>query len=264
MALTNHNIAMSAALCEVIYSLPEGPKWKKVPWLGPHTLSVKSTPLHRNLIGKAGTVEVALFKEDDTCYICYSGTEDKEFWIYNTDTACLHYKGYRFHRGFFTLANEIYKDVHRDIKDFIAGASKVVHCGHSSGGAVAGIMPLLLAKPQEHLIVDFGTPRYLSSPCPKLPSGGLYPYNRMRFQEIYDLVPCLPLSWRGPLPGFCHFGKVFYTTPKGTVTSKKSWWRPVVFAWKYLHSLATEGPIYEIGRHHSIHNYFSTVVSHVS
>ena len=62
-------------------------------------------------------------------------------------------------------------------------------------------MPLLLRMPQENMVVDFGTPKYLAP----LPTNKLnYPYERTRFVNEYDLVTKLPIT------KYHHFGDPVY------------------------------------------------------
>lgn len=255
-------VCRAACMASSVYDMPESTKWKLVPAFGGSGVSVKSIPLQRNLVGKKGSIEVAYYLLDDTLFVAYSGTEDPEYWIYNADTKTAFYKGYTFHHGLFLMALEVYKGIRDELEasvyhDHRSPIKRLIHSGHSAGGAIAGMMPLIFDDYKRHHIVDFGTPRYISTDTDR----AYYPYPRLRFQEIYDIVPCIPLRWRGPLPGFRHFGDVVYTTPKHKVIPKLPWYRPAVLAWKYLHSLATEGPIDELRSHHSVLNYLSAVIS---
>jgi pimeloyl-ACP methyl ester carboxylesterase len=220
-----------------VYDMPESFEWKDVPAFGGSGVRVKSIAIDRNLTGPRGSIEVAYYIDS------------------------VFYRGYRFHHGLLLLAMETYKGIRDELEagpyfDPRSRIRRVIHTGHSAGGAIAGLMPLLLDDHYRHYIVDFGTPRYLSTSSDRY----YYPYPRMRFQEIYDIIPCIPLRWRGPLPGYRHFGDAFFTTPTHEIIPQFPFRRPFVLAWKYLHSLATEGPVHEIISHHSMSNYLTTVV----
>jgi len=227
----------------------------------------KTIELERNLVGNSGNIKVAWYLKDKTLFIAYSGTRDLEFWLYNYDTDVKNKYGVKLHEGFLKLAEE----VHQQIKHLLFEASwvrdpgkvnRVIHCGHSAGGAVAGIMPILnfLSPGKNQIIIDFGTPRYLSS-C-----NNKYPFFRIRFQEYYDLVPCAPLKWRGPLPGFCHHGYPIYSTPNHKLKTEKPsrWLRPLKMAYKYGAALARQRPLTEVFKHHSMDDYAASVVTHFS
>jgi len=259
------DIYIATILSTVIYNVENTKHWsEKSTYFDRGILYTKSVYLKRNLIGKEGLLDIGYYISDDTLFLVYSGTEALEFWLYNTDTDTKIHNGINFHEGFLNLAKEVSKALtHEDfvnklIKD--NNIRRVVHCGHSTGGAIAGIMPVLISKGQtDHLIIDYGTPKYLSDQ----PLGFRYPFYRLRFQEIWDIVPCIPLTWRGPLPGFHNFGEVKYINSFRYV-KKLPWYRSFVFFIKYIRSIYKRGVIDEAISHHRMGNYASVIISNPS
>tara|TARA_R110002096_G_scaffold44342_4_gene119193 strand:+ start:108 stop:881 length:774 start_codon:yes stop_codon:yes gene_type:complete len=202
MTITQKEIDKAAYLAQAVYTFPESKEWATVPG---SRVRVRSAQLIQNQLGDPGTVEVAYLIDKSTLYIAYSGSEDAEMWHYNLSYESARYMGYNVHEGFLRLAmeamnalaaqGEIYKVIST------SGIKRIIHCGHSAGGAVAGIMPLLLSMPQENIVIDFGCPKYLSP----LPGNKLaYPYERVRFVNDQDLVTKLPIT------DYEHFGTPVY------------------------------------------------------
>lgn len=265
--MKSHEINRAALMSQISYSLDHSIVWKDM--LVSHDPPIRgvSIPLSRNLVGDKGYINVVYAIKDNDCFIAYSGTSDHEYWIYNVDCSTCFLNGLTLHRGFTRMAQEVHQTLTNryDESDKLGNIlnenniNRVIHSGHSAGGAVAGIMPLLLKDGRDHVVIDFGTPRYLST------SGSnrfkrKYPYPRYRFQELYDLVPCIPLSWRGPFPDFIHFGENNYTTPAHKIINKLPWWRPLRMISKYFKSLYLHGPIDEVIKHHSMLNYLTSVI----
>ena len=265
--MSNHEIYRAALLSQISYTLKHNISWNEMLVSHGHPIRGVSVPLSRNLVGDKGYLNVVYTIRDNNCFIAYSGTSDHEYWIYNADCTTCFLNGFTLHRGFTRMAQEVHQTLtNRYNTDDRLGnilsknnISRVIHSGHSAGGAVAGIMPLLLKDDREHIVIDFGTPRYLSTDDSNKFKRE-YPYPRYRFQELYDLVPCVPLSWRGPFPDFKHFGGSYYTTPKHKIIDKLPWWRPFVMAIKYFRSLYRHGPVDEVVKHHSMDNYLLSVI----
>ena len=266
--INENNIYRAAILSNIIYGVKETENWSSENnW--ENTLWTKGISLKRNLIGDDGAIKVGYTIEDQTLYLTYSGTQDIEFWLYNADTDVRHLYGIGLHEGFLRLAEEVETVLVKDnyIFDIIKNnnITKVVHCGHSAGGAVAGIMAFKFFEADayygqglacDHVIVDFGSPRYLKDGQPI----DIFPCERLRFQEIYDIVPCTPLTWRGPLPGFEHFGSVMYIAPNFKLLDRPPWYRPIMFIKKYFGSLWVGRPVSAVVNHHAMDGYVSTVV----
>jgi pimeloyl-ACP methyl ester carboxylesterase len=264
--INNRNIYRAAILSNVIYRVKENEQWSSIDNWPSGTLWTRAIPLKRNLIGDDGVIKVGYLIEGNTLYLTYSGTQDFEFWLYNADTDVRYLYGIGFHEGFLRLAEEVETVLAKDNYIFNIlqdnNITKVIHCGHSAGGAVAGIMAfkffetINISDACEHVIIDFGSPRYLRDNQPI----DIFPCERLRFQEIYDIVPCTPLTWRGPLPGFEHFGSVVYTAPNFKISNTLPWYRPLMFIKKYFGSLWIGKSVSEVVNHHSIDGYSSTVV----
>lgn len=195
---------IAARLAESIYSMPEFKRWTTV-----GNTKVGSAEMSENVVGENGTIEVAYEVHEQTLFIAYSGTEDLETWCYSVSYKSVSYYGYHMHEGFLQLALEALTallrggELHRAIT--ANGITEVVHTGHSAGGAVAGIMPLLLAMPEfDTEVIDFGCPKYLQEHKATFAE---LPYRRTRFVNDLDLVPKLPLLGR-----YQHFGEEVNTT----------------------------------------------------
>lgn len=67
--------------------------------------------LHKNLLGDQGHVNAIIGEDADNIYVCFSGTDDFEFWLYNTDTEVVPMKPngviYYVHQGFMELMIEV-------------------------------------------------------------------------------------------------------------------------------------------------------------
>jgi predicted lipase len=192
--------ATAARLSETVYTMPENRQWTTVN----RRTRVCSAEMSQNLIGDNGTIQVAYEVDRDTLYISYSGTEDPENWLYNIEYKSVSYYGYRMHEGFLQLSLEALTallrggELHRAIN--VNGINSIVHCGHSAGGAVAGIMPILLSLHEyDTEVIDFGCPKYLQEDQATFAE---LPYRRTRFVNNLDVVPKLPLLGR-----YKHFGE---------------------------------------------------------
>ena len=198
-------IRTAAELSEAVYHMPEQKRWLSVN----RRVKVCSAEMSQNLIGDNGTIQVAYEIDRDTLYISYSGTEDLENWLYNISYKSVSYYGYHIHEGFLQLALEALTallrggELHRAIAT--NGIKSIVHCGHSAGGAVAGIMPIILGLHEyDTEVIDFGTPKYLQEHQATFAE---LPYKRTRFVNNLDVVPKLPLLGR-----YQHFGEKHDTT----------------------------------------------------
>ena len=263
------DIHLSAILSNSIYLVKDNDKWTEDAFVYGGKIFTINIPLKRNLIGDKGSINVGYCVQGETLYLTYAGTQDIEFWLYNADTDVRFFHGIGLHEGFLRLSEEVESVLFKD--DFLEKLieenqiNKVVHCGHSAGGAVAGILALKCYESNfgancDNVIIDYGTPRYLK----QNQALDIFPCERLRFQEVYDLIPCTPLTWRGPLPGFEHFGSVNYTTPDFKLLSNPPWYRSFVFVRKYLRSLLGGKPVSAVIEHHSMANYTASVIVHLS
>ena len=273
--MNNSEAAQTAAwLCMDSYAYPKATYWQttKVGWQ--HTLS-KTIPLKKNLIGKAGAITLLITRVGEDVFITFSGTDDAEFWLYNLDLKVQAYwdshteKGFGFHKGFFDMASEVVGTLNSISKNswpsevstfFQQCTGKIYWCGHSAGAAVAGICSILVDKnlpfwnrTEDYQIIDFGSPRYISQKSQR-PD-----WCRTRFQEALDLVACTPLGWRGPLPGFRHYGEVtwidnFKTMPKAPIT------RIPRLIWTYAIGFWSIYNIPEMFTYHSMTRYLASIL----
>ena len=268
MKITKDELHRSAMLAYAAYHVPAFPAWTAVKDSAGYPVRTISVVLDRNLIGEAGRIKIILYIKKETAFLAYSGTDDLEFWLYSFNTRTTKFHGMEVHSGFYDIANTIYTDIqeeaHPDGKLSTIlekrNVTKIIQCGHSAGGAVAGLMGLMMGKKQKNYVVDFGTPRYVSGE-PDFPN---FPYDRYRFQQVYDLIPCIPLTWRGPLPGYNHFGKSFYFLKDGSYIKKLPWYRPLRMAWDYAYGLATVSSLDRLKDNHEMISYTEAIFKMIS
>lgn len=253
-------------LASGVYHLESPQSWKKDVWWDGTPFYHRSVPLQRNVMADIGSVSIGYTFIKGNLFISFTGTRSAEYWLYNLDTGVSDLKigrhNYQFHNGLYHLALEVYNHLSEETFSIPDAPKNVFWVGHSAAGAVAGINALLFDSLQwlnmkaSHYIIDFGTPKYITSrsDTPSIP--------RLRFQNIYDLVPCVPLTWRGPLVGYRHFGDVLWTTPTHDVIQTPPWYRIPLMVWRYARSVTTMTPISEIVTHHTISHYNTAVMGH--
>lgn len=248
-----------------------GRKWTCENLYNDTHLYTRSVDLPRNLIGDVGKIKVAMTELGSDLYIGFSGTQDAEFWLYNIDTdiglvphASMVGANYRVHKGFRdltqTVFHSLFNKLPEEIDDTFQKYENIIFTGHSAGGAVASLMPLEIIhgwdiKHEQLKVIDFGTPRIWASKIFK------YPFERIRFQHVFDLVPCSPLHWRGPFPGFSHTGPAIWTTTDYKVLDKAPWYRIPRIIWEYAKGVVTASAARKALKYHSSHQYSSTVLA---
>ena len=156
--------------------------------------------LQKNVLGDQGHLNVIIGVDTNQVTICFSGTDDLEFWLYNTDTEVTLMKPngviYYVHQGFYELAVEILAQLETFLHlDVLEKGREVVFCGHSAGGAAANLIALELVgkgviKREKTTVVDFGCPRFWAANN-KVP----WPISRFSFRNYYDIVPDVPFRW---------------------------------------------------------------------
>jgi len=153
-----------------------------------------------------GRASVLLAYDYGEAYLAIRGTDDKFDWIDNTRTKrrFINPIGNRVqisaHAGFIDHATLIRDELGQVDAKRLIGRNDLYLTGHSLGGAVATLLPLITDWIHPERIVTFGAPRALA-----YESAGMYPYDVLRFVGQTDIVPMLPLSWR-----FSHVGGVRY------------------------------------------------------
>jgi predicted lipase len=253
-----------------------GRKWTCENLYNDTHLYTRSVDLDRNLIGDVGKIKVSMTELGKDLYIGFSGTQDAEFWLYNIDgdvvttPVSLYGTYYDVHEGFYDLADTAFQEALTHSPDHLKKFNQyqnIIFTGHSAGGAVAALMPILLRGKYEvnnnkMKVIDFGSPRVWanSNVTTSMVDGQTlakeYPFERIRFQHVYDLVPCAPLHWRGPLAAFSHTGDVRWTTSHFKVLPKAPWLRIPRMLWEYSSGVARNAL-----KFHSSHQYSSTVLA---
>lgn len=193
-------------------------------------------------------------------YICFRGSNDIQDWIANLDYGMHNFWLGKVHSGFYDLARKIVVEV--QVK-CIKGVQTIV-CGHSLGGALAVLMPLMLKTCNIPIISvrTFGQPRVFDQEAINNLKDS-YP-NYVRVINNIDGVPDIPISNK-KLFGYKkedkankkrikykHFGKVIYIDRKDKVHNNL----PDFFrSWDRIKSWVTMEEKAEFAKDHDMNRY---------
>ena len=154
-----------------------------------------------------------LWSSQRTAVVAIAGSDDLRDWSDNVRCACPESAGYRIrvHRGFAAHAEELRHVLDEYAAPLLAGR-QVVLCGHSLGGAVCLLLPLLSQLPEIRAasIVTFGAPRAGDAGLRRF----LAKRSVSQLANDGDPVPLLPV--RGPLFGYRHARPLIHLTDRGT------------------------------------------------
>ena len=260
--LTASVIYHSAKLCESLYDLgsvrPEGET--KYLYFGAQRSYVYPVKLTRNVFGDNGIMKVAVTMDTitRTCYITFSGTQDLEYWLYNTDTdpVTMPEADLPVHEGFYDLFKSCLNE--QLLVDLIRSkvylCDRFVFCGHSAGGAVANLAAAycrnrLSEHNKEIFVVDFGTPRFCTREASEW-----FADNRVSFQNYLDLVTCAPFNtFLGSDRKYITVGKPFLMKSSGL--SSNGWRRTLSLMFYYFFALLRFEITSKVVHEHSMEEY---------
>ena len=153
----------------------------------------------------AANVTAAALIFDDHAHLSICGTNDRYDWALNLNRNIVPIGICEGHEGFFDAARWISREVvGRGFGAFLCGR-KLYLGGHSAGGAIAEILPLINSDLRPEATYSFGSPKW----CSTKTSAKYWSqsWRSHRFVMPSDPVPYTPLSlWRSILgvPTFSH------------------------------------------------------------
>ena len=146
-----------------------------------------------------GHLSAAALIYGDHVHLTICGSNDLYDWVQNIMTSTEEVNGDYVHRGFAGSAKALVQMIKRSDLPAIMEKRRVYLGGHSAGGAIAEIMPIVTEEFKPDEIYTFGSPK-----CMTLASAAAYNANEwksFRFIMNGDPVPYLPLSTFGYLLG---------------------------------------------------------------
>ena len=154
---------------------------------------------------KVANHDVALLVFPDHVHMSIAGTNDRYDWAANTHTEFVELDGMQVHSGYADAAQWIANELNDcNILNLISDKRLYIG-GHSAGGAIAEMLPLVDARYRPSGTYTFGSPKWCGTD-----SAARYmsqPWTKIRFTMPLDPVPYLPPSlWRVILrrPTFSH------------------------------------------------------------
>ena len=183
--------------------------------------------------------QVAIVDYRNIRFIAFRGTEPTEIRDIATDL-----RGYPWmcfpwglmHRGFLRAT----KSLLRQIKPYLATDKAIIATGHSMGGAMAMILPLLVKGVDR--VITFGAP-----PCMRLFAA--YPTRLMRIENNFDPIPHLRI-WKF----FKHVGGVLWLDDNGKAFDKRDSMLKE-FTWFIQVAIKSDDLIKLAGGDHPLHVY---------
>lgn len=148
----------------------------------------------------------AISHEDRRQFVAISGTNEVWDWATNKNLNTVDFGDFEAHEGFCDHADDLGWILSEQGSGLVDGYD-TIFCGHSLGGAVAGLLPLT-SSIVPNRIITFGAPRFLRSG-----NAWKYPYSQIteRFVAPLDVVPDVPMNvgcrwiyW--PVTGWSHCG----------------------------------------------------------
>lgn len=143
--------------------------------------------------------QCCLFTSKDlkTLYISVRGSNSIHDFKENLDYQQINYKDsiIKFHKGFYNQATSLFMQIFRYIEGFnIDGGREIVLCGHSSGGATASIIAVLLTERFKNSIAAYvyGAPIFTNE------KGVLFIEQNINYNLVIDAkdpIPRFPLKY---------------------------------------------------------------------
>ena len=204
------------------------------------------------IILESGNARAMVAYDYGEAVIAIAGSNDEHDWLDNSKVKRQfihpihdHHEIYA-HAGFLRHAKLIRDELAQMGIYALIKKHDLYLTGHSLGGAVAILLPLITDWLHPTGIYTFGAPRTLSHE-----TAGKYPYSVQRFQGATDIVPMMPLSRR-----FSHVGAVRYLN-KGFFTEHRwgalgKWLRLSTFYARRLLSMRVSKTVVE---QHSMSRY---------
>lgn len=158
----------------------------------------------------ANTAAAALIFEDHV-HLVFCGTNDASDWAQNLNTSLADAGGYDVHQGFLNQAQWIAGAIGDSDFYRIIGHRRLIIGGHSAGGAIAEIIPLIEPRIKKCLasVFTFGAPKSMArQSAAKYMSLGFKAYG---FSMNGDPIPYVPLS----LVSLLRFGKAYSHASQG-------------------------------------------------
>lgn len=155
-----------------------------------------------------------LVQEGKRLIVAIAGSNDVSDWM-DRESGNIHFQpcgsmgDFKFHSGMAIAAQNVAQEISGDIFRFLHDHQDgiVIFTGHSRGGAIAQILPLLIGiDPSDYMIVTFGSPQVIS---------GNLRQTAVHFQNWSDIVHRLPVRIRGM--SYRHFGTIVRRTVDGQV-----------------------------------------------
>ena len=173
--------------------------------------------LWKPLILRNGDSYAILAYDYGEAYIAIRGTDSKYDWLDNCRTKRIYitkagpYSQIQAHAGFIRHAKLVRDELDQQDARTLIGRHDLYLTGHSLGGAVATLLPLVCGWMAPERLVTFGAPR-----CLGYESAGMYPFDCTRFVGATDIVPLMPLRFR-----YAHVGGVRYLN--GGLFAERRW-----------------------------------------
>lgn len=130
-------------------------------------------------------------------FIAFQGSSTLMHWVSNFDLRCGNAAGIgKFHYGFYRAALDFLDD--RIMLEVIAWSDDhdIIWCGHSRGGAIAGITAALMTSwgvSSTH-IITYGAPKYADIKHVEWVTTNMKETNIIRIVHTLDIVPNSPPS----------------------------------------------------------------------
>jgi len=161
--------------------------------------------------------QFSLFYDDKTIVLAIRGSDEAIDWIRNVNLQPIYLDlpnmGWvAVHKGFKAGASLIARTCDKLVRELMIDR-KLYITGHSRGGAVAALLPLVWHNITPTRITTFGAPAFMKDGFGSLYDEHIYPH-LIRYVNDMDAVPAHPVKYE-------QAGIVRYVTPQGIRTSKR-------------------------------------------
>jgi hypothetical protein len=178
---------------------------------------------------QCGNEAYVVYKEDDTIYVSFRGSDDLKDWLENVDIGFNSQNGVLVHSGFFKSLKECLPTLCSFISRNYSYGDKFVLTGHSKGSAMALLVGNdLISKgfPSNAIqFVGFATPRVIKASSVAL--FGRHRFNILLCELEGDPVTDLPKRYMG-------YSKVYDILK----VRRMVWWRRIFGVRAYNHKMS--------------------------